>query len=263
MAICAAALVFQTLQLLQLPFNLPLALLVFCATLCSYNFHYLIAGSFISQRQFTEQLRKKKAAVFTMIAGAIGLLLLVKPSQVSITDLGIAVLLTLVYSIPLLPFKQVAFTRKAGFLKTLLLAFTWMFVTAYLPLSQHHLQFTTGGLLIITKRFLFVLMLCILFDNRDVAVDEVYGLHSLATDLKPKTMQWLITTVFALLFILNFFLGRYGGVQKGAVTALQVSAMITLVVYFFSRKKQGYFFYYFIVDGMMVLMTLLTTIASI
>ena len=119
-----------------------------------------------------------------------------------------------------------------------------------------------AGILILAKRFLFMLMLCILFDNRDITVDKVHGLHSLATDLSPKTMQWLIYIVFALLFALNFFLGSYG-VTGRQVAALQLSAAATLMVYFLSKKKQGYFFYYFIVDGMMLLMVLLTTIASI
>ncbi len=201
-------------------------------------------------------------AGFFLLLGGVGACYFYFASHLSIVDAAVACLLTLSYSLPLLPFKQLAIVRKAGFLKTILLAFTWTFVTAWLPLADQNLHFTVIGILIMAKRFLFMLMLCILFDNRDIAVDKVHGLHSLATDLSPKTMQYLIYAVFVALFALNFFLGRHGLTAK-QVAALQLSAIINLLVYFFSTKKQGYLFYYFIVDGMMVLMVLLTTMASI
>lgn len=250
------------MQVLQLPVNYHLIAFVFFATLCSYNFHYILAGYLGKPKPFLTLLQSKQAAMLFLLIGVAGALFFFFQSNISIVNALLACLLTLVYSIPLLPFKKLAFTRRAGFLKTLLLAFTWTFVTAYIPFAQYSATLTTLGILIIAKRFLFMLMLCLIFDNRDVTVDKVHGLHSLATDLSPKTMQWLIYSVLALLFILNFFLGKYG-LDSKQVAALQLSAFITLMVYFFSRKNQGYFFYYFIVDGMMVLMTLLTTIASI
>lgn len=242
--------------------NYHLLAFVFCASLCSYNFHYILAGGLGSKKLSLALLYSRYTAVFLLLTGVTGAIVSFGSTHISALNVVIAVLLTVIYSVPLLPFKQLAFTRKAGFIKTLLLAFTWMFVTAYLPLAEYHLQFSVQGILIMAKRFLFMLMLCILFDNRDVTIDKIHGLHSLATDMPPKMMQVLICSVFALLFVLNFFLGRYG-VDARQVAALQLSAFITLIVYFFSRKKQGYFFYYFIVDGMMVLMALLTTIASI
>lgn len=201
--------------------------------------------------------------MIAFFSGLVGAIMVFNRSGISHVNMFMAFLLTLLYSVPLMPFKHLHFTRKAGFLKTVLLAFTWAFVTAYIPLAEYSVQFSTAGLLIFAKRFLFMLMLCILFDNRDVKVDKIMGLHSLATDLKPVVLKRLIYLVFALLFILNFFIGQYGGVDSRQVFALQLAALITLLVYYFSLKQQGYFFYYFVVDGMMILMTALTSIASI
>jgi len=250
------------MQLMHLPVNIYLVAFVFFATLCSYNFHYILAGAYKQQRISIQLLYNRYTAVLVALCGITGVLLFLKQANIPSIDVAIAFVLTFVYSIPLLPFKQLAFTRKAGILKTLLLAFTWMFVTAYIPLSTSHLQFTDTGLLIMAKRFLFMLMLCIFFDNRDIAVDKIHGLSSLATHLSANTMKWLIYSVFAALFIINFFLGK-NGIDHRQVIALQLSAIINLVVYFFSLKKQGYFFYYFVVDGMMLLMTLLTALATI
>ncbi len=201
-------------------------------------------------------------AVLFLLAGATGVLLFFYKAHISAANVAVAFLLTFVYSIPLFPVKALAFVRKAGFIKTLLLAFTWMFVTAYLPLAQYGAAFTTAGLLLMAKRFLFMLMLCILFDNRDIAIDKMHGLSSLATRLSAAQMKWLIYCIFILLFGINFLIGHYGA-SPLQVLALQAAAFINLIIYFFSLKKQGYFFYYFIVDGSMVLMALLTTVASI
>lgn len=230
--------------------------------MASYNFHYILAGAIGKQKLSVSLFTNRPSATACLIAGATGAVILFLPAGISLLHAAVAVLLTAIYSVPLLPFKQIDFARKTGILKTVLLAFTWMYVTAYIPMAQLGLQWSSLGILLLAKRFLFMLMLCIIFDNRDVTVDTINGLHSLATDLPPKMLQAVIFIVFIFLFVLNFFLGQYG-VEARQVAALQLSAFITLLVYFFSRKKKGYFFYYFVVDGMMILMTALTTIASI
>jgi len=250
------------MQLDHLPVNFYLIAFVFFATLCSYNFHYLLGYFSVHRNISISLLYNRYTALLVLLAGGIGVLLFFSAAHIRFQNVVLAFLLTFLYSLPLLPLKRLAFVRKAGFLKTILLAFTWMFVTAYLPLSQNNAAFTVTGLLIMAKRFLFMLMLCILFDNRDVKVDKIRGLSSLATDLSPHVMKWLIFGVFAMLFLINFLLGGHG-VSGRQVFALQLSAIINVVIYFLSKKEQGYFFYYFVVDGMMVLMTLLTTIASI
>ncbi len=247
---------------MHLAINFYLIAFVFFATLCSYNFHYLL-GYYSSGNKITfTNLSNRYTALLVLMVGGIGILLFFSAAHIRLLNVVISFLLTFLYSLPLLPVKQLAFARKAGFLKTLLLAFTWMFVTAYLPLSQSEVAFTTAGVLLMIKRFLFMLMLCILFDNRDVTVDKIRGLSSLATALSANTMRWLIVIIFLLLFIINFLLGQHG-ISTRQLLALQLAASINMIIYFLSTKKQGYFFYYFVVDGMMVLMTLLTTMASI
>lgn len=137
-----------------------------------------------------------------------------------------------------------------------------MFVTAYLPLAQHKLQLTKAGITIMTGRFLFMMILCILFDNRDAAIDKIKGLHSLSTDLSPLFIKWLLYVLFGLLFICNFLSGQFS-ISLSQTIVLQVTGVITWIVYFISLKKQGYYFYYFGVDGLMFLSALLTTMASI
>lgn len=250
------------MQLLNVVVNYSLITFVFFATLTSYNFHYILAGALGKKTVSYSLFTNRPSAAFFLLLGFTGAVISYFNTHITFGNVILSVLLTSIYSVPLLPWKELGFTRKAGIIKTLLLAFTWMFVTAYLPMAEHEMQYSALGKLILIKRFLFMLMLCILFDNRDVKVDQVNGLHSLATDLSPTMMRWLIFIVFMLLFSLNFFFGKHG-ISNSQVLALQLSSLATLAVYFYSLKKPGYFFYYFIVDGMMILMTVLTTIASI
>jgi len=235
---------------------------VFFATICSYNFHYLMGGIFVEQKFSWSFLYSQYQRVLFMAVGGIGAWLFFSAVHVKPVNAAIAFLLTFLYSVPLIPLKQLDFTRRAGFVKTLLLSFTWMFVSAYMPLSRFNIQFTTGGWLMMTSRFLFMLMLCILFDNRDRLIDRKYGLHSLSTDLPPKLMRRLIYGLFALLFITNFLFNQHG-ITLLQTAALQLTGLITMAFYIFSNKKQGYYFYYFGVDGLMILSALLTTVVSI
>ena len=171
-------------------------------------------------------------------------------------------LLTCLYALPLLPFRPFYFLRKAGVLKTFLLAFTWAYVTVFIPLQKTYLLLSNAELFVFTRRFLFMLMLCIIFDNRDKAVDKIRGLHSLTTDLKPVHLSIFIYLIFVTLFTTNFLYGHYGLTFSQSV-ALHISTVALLAVYFYSLKKRSYLFYYFFVDGMMLFSALATYIATI
>jgi 4-hydroxybenzoate polyprenyltransferase len=171
-------------------------------------------------------------------------------------------LLTLLYTIPLLPFKIFHIARKAGLLKTFLLAFTWAFVTVYIPYKQTPTGNFITLIMLFNNRFLFMLMLCIIFDARDTRVDKIRGLQSLTTIIKPATVQYIMLGIFAA-YILNGIVLRVYYNEVMQIIALLVTGVVTAVVYFFSLKKQGYFFYYFLVDGLMLFSALATYVASI
>jgi len=262
-AFCAVALSFQTGQLLHVEIPAFLYGFIFFATLCSYNFYWILSRfAFAANVPVVAFLKKEAMGIALFVISSIGLVICLGMYSVPLIHVAIAVLLTVVYSIPLLPFTFLHFTRKAGVLKTVLLAFTWAYVTAFLPLQKDWMLLNSADLFILTRRFLFMLMLCIIFDNRDEAVDKIRGLHSLATDLKPNQLLLLIAVIFIILFGTNFLSVNYG-ITLAQSIALQTSTIALLVVYFFSTRKQGYLFYYFIVDGMMLFSALATFVAGI
>ncbi len=262
-AVCAVALTFQTALLLKIHIDLFVYSFIFFATLCSYNFYWILCKlSFTSQKNIPDLLRKETTGFLLLIISSIGMFFCFLKSSIPLHFVITAVLLTVLYAIPLLPVPFLKFTRRAGVLKTVLLAFTWAYVTVIIPLQKDYSLLDGADFFIISRRFLFMLMLCIIFDNRDKELDKIRGLRSLATDLKPLTLRILIYLIFVLLFTSNFFFRNYGITLSQSI-ALQVSTVALLAVYFYSNKKQGYLFYYFFVDGMMLFSALATYIAGI
>ena len=262
-AFCAVALAFQTVLLLHLSATIFLYGFIFFATICSYNSYWLLS-KYSLQTGFSVSafVQKEIGKIFLLALTAAGLLASYLQLHLSLYVIIPTVVLTVLYALPLLPLPFMRIARKLGVLKTTLLAFTWAYVTAFIPMQKTGFHFTDVELFILTRRFLFMLMLCIIFDNRNIAVDKIRGLHSLATDLSAKIMRWLIYSIFIILFASNF-LSRYYGVSIKETIALQVSTIALLVTYYYSTRKQGYLFYYFLVDGMMLFSALATYIASI
>lgn len=262
-AVCAVALSFQTSQLSGITVDPFIYSFIFFATLCSYNFYWILSKiNFAGQASMATVLLKESAGFLLLLISGVGLTVCFFQSTLNLTYVLVAIALTVIYSVPLLPVKIIQFTRRLGVLKTVMLAATWAYVTAFLPMQKAFHLLDNADLFIISRRFLFMLMLCIIFDNRDKAVDKIRGLRSLATDLRPAAMNWLIYLIFFLLFTSNFFYRNYG-ISLGQSIALQVSTLALLVVYFFSTKRQGYLFYYFLVDGLMLFSALATFIGSI
>ncbi|MEP7110596.1 MAG: hypothetical protein ABI760_21565 [Ferruginibacter sp.] len=262
-AFCAAALSLQTLQLLSLRFNVYLLAFIFFATLCGYNCYWMVSRfSFNGHTTLIPFLRKSVSGVFMLLSAVAGMLFSMTHLHLVRYNILLTFILFCLYAIPVMPIKQLHFIRKAGFLKTILLAFTWSIVTILIPLQVSFREMGHAALLIFINRFLFMLMLCIIFDKRDAAVDKIRGLQSLATVIKPLLLHCLFGLIFISYTWITYTMKAYG------VTMLQVAALIgtgliTLCAYIGSLQKRGYLYYYFLVDGLMFLSALLTGLAGV
>ena len=262
-SICAFFLCWQSYILLHIPVQFDVCLLIFFATLGSYNFYWLLSKyHFNDKRGLADFFTKNISNVLVLMSAAAGVFFLRHLLPAMLQEIIVAVILTLAYSIPLWPVKSLAFTRKAGLLKTVLLAFTWTYVTIVIPVEQASLPWNWQVSLLFTARFMFMLMLCIIFDSRDVKVDKIRSLSSLATVVSRKTLGILIMAVLSVYLAAGFALRFY--FESGAqVFSFLITGLAVLVVYRLSLKKQGYFFYYFLVDGLMLFSAITTILASI
>ena len=157
-AFCAAAMCFQTAILLQLQTDYWLLSFVFFATLASYNSYWLLSkkifGTVFYQSLF---FKKERFKIILLAVYFTGLFICYTLTSLTINLIWPALLLNILYVIPLLPFKALRFTRRMGFLKTGLLAFTWMYVTAFLPLLKPVSSLTGIETALLLNRFLFML----------------------------------------------------------------------------------------------------------
>jgi 4-hydroxybenzoate polyprenyltransferase len=262
-AFCAVALCWQTVVLLQLSHRFWLYLFVFFSTLSSYNFYWLLSKySFSYYSSFYTFIQKNRSYVFLFFVAALGMAIAFWHISYLFSYVVIAVLLTLIYSFPLWPFAFAKQLRQWGVLKTGLLAFTWAYVTTVLPAIGDPDAKINGIILLFSARFFFMLMLCSIFDQRDIRVDKMNGLSSLATDVSPASMKLIMFFCF-IGYMLAGFVIRYSFGTNLQMAAFALTAGIVWWVYKLSLKKQGYWFYYFVVDGLMLLSALLTLMASL
>jgi 4-hydroxybenzoate polyprenyltransferase len=265
-ACCAVSLCFQTNVLLHIAHNEMLYGFIFFSTLCSYNFYWLLSKFYFSNRKFDLLFIKREFTFFLIfIVAAICTCYFVLQLPWLLTFIAVGLIFTLLYSLPLWPFSFTKKLQHTGFLKTILLSFTWAYVTALLPvLDVYDVNFTLTPyiLLLFASRFFFMLLLCIIFDTRDISIDKINGLHSLATDVSNKKLRIIVAVVY-FLHILSalFFCFYYSNIPQGI--AFIFIAIVFLIIYTQSLKNNNYVFYYFGVDGLMLLSAMSSFIAGL
>jgi 4-hydroxybenzoate polyprenyltransferase len=261
-SICAVALCFQTSIFFQTEFTGWFYIFIFFSTLCSYNFYWLLSGFSFTYKKATPFLKKQYSNLIVFVLSLIGTAISVMHVLPLLPFITLAALLTILYSLPLLPVKIFQAARKAGVFKTILLAFTWTFITVLIPYQLVKAGDTITAVIVFSSRFLFMLMLCIIFDARDTAIDKIRGLQSITTMITPQTIKFIMHFLFAAYILNAFAVGIYIRELK-QISALLITGAAVAVVYRFSLQHQGYFFYYFLVDGLMLFLAIASYVATI
>jgi 4-hydroxybenzoate polyprenyltransferase len=264
-ACCAVGLCFQTNLLLHVPHNQNLYGFIFFSTLCSYNFYWLLSKFYFSNKKFDCRFLKKQFTFFFIFSvAAIGSFYFVWQLLSLLPFIAIGVFFTLLYSLPLWPFSFTKKLQQAGLFKTVLLSLTWAYVTTFLPVlvtSNNNFTPTLAVLLLFAARFFFMLLLCIIFDTRDISIDKIHGLHSLATDVSKKKLRTILVLVYFLHIFMALLFCFYYANLKQAVAFIFVG-IVFWILHVQSLKNKSYVFYYFGVDGLMLLSAVTSFIAS-
>ncbi|MBC6492232.1 UbiA family prenyltransferase [Flavihumibacter stibioxidans] len=262
-AVCAVALCMETSILLGLPFNsLNFYLFVFGACLAQYNLHYFFKQEtgFPSVRQEWSHRNRQVQRVLL----ATGLLVMLTTvwrleSRHFIVLLVLAVLASL-YSFPLLPFYKKRL-KDHGILKISLLALEWTLVTVWFPADQAGID-PTSYWLVFLRRFVFMFVLCLLFDIRDQESDSTAGIRTIPVRLGIKKSYRLADLLLLVFLALSVWqLVRTG--QFPYFNAMLLSALLTKWIMEFSKKINNDYVYLAGVDGMMLLQAFLVIVGSI
>ena len=263
-ALCAVLMVHQTNRLLHLQYSfLPCFLFVFFSTMCSYNFHwFLTPGTQTEQIRISWTQRHKVMHMVLYIAGAIGAGICALRFLQHWFWLGIAVLLTFLYSAPKIPFYPFTLLRKIAVGKTIFLAFVWMYVTTLLPVIFSGAAWGAEHSLFCASRFFLIYAICIIFDYRDRPSDKKEGIKSMITALSEQGINRLFFTSLALFALCTAALLRYG-FRVPVVLALLLPGLITGLLYSYAKGSRSDYLYYFVLDGLMMFSALFTSFMSI
>ena len=256
-ACIAIVMIWQTNALLHVQdVNRIYYFFVFCATMCSYNFHwYLTPADYSTSERIMWGARHKGLQLGLCAVGGIGALYgfwLLKEHWLALSG---AAILTFLYSAPKLPQKAFIWLRRIAIGKTIFLTTVWIYVTTVMPVLIEKIPYSHDILLFALHRFFLVYSLCMLFDYRDLESDKREGIRSLITWLTPRNLRRLYFTSLILSAI--FALSLYP-VDNWLLTAILLApVVITTLITRYTLKNRSDHYYYFVVDGMVMLSSLL------
>ncbi len=260
-ALCAIAMCLETNILLKLPLNsLGFYLFVFGATLVQYNLHYVSKTAAIdgSPRLHWSKHRKKTHYILILLGTAMiiyGLITFPLHHYIVLIILGIV---SFLYSFPFVPTKSGRKRLKDfGLLKITTLSLMWTLVTVWFPVNMLPFDHTAFAF-VFAKRFIFIFVLCLVFDIRDATVDSRHGIRTMPVMFGSKGSYLLGYALLALLVVIN--IAEYYLIGNDYLWAFLCSIMVTGLVVRYSEKNNSDITCLFGIDGMMLLQAILVII---
>lgn len=263
-ASCAVAFCMETNIVLGVPFNhFSFYCFVFGATLAQYNLHYIAKKVAVkNSERLTWSLQNKNIHLILLLAGATLILYSffsfhLKHYAILICLGGIAFL----YSFPFLPFGKRRRIKDYGFLKIITLSLLWTLVTVWFPVNNMDVA-TPVFIFVFVKRFIFMFILCLLFDMRDIEIDSNQQINTLAVILGRKK-SYLLAYILLIVFLILSFLQYQYYPQSAFIGAMLISAIATFFAIEITKKSNSDFVYLAGIDGMMLLQALLVYLFSL
>jgi 4-hydroxybenzoate polyprenyltransferase len=254
----------ETNLLLHLPLNnIGFYFFVFGATLVQYNLHYMVKKTAI-QGSTRFQWSKRNVNVHKILAG-IGLILIIAGlfsfqlrHFIFLLLLGF---ITLLYSLPVLPFKTRKRLKDFGILKIITITLLWTTVTVWFPVSQA-LYTDISFLLIFFRRFIFIFILCLVFDIRDTEIDSRENRRTIPVIIGAKK-SYLLCYILLILFVALSVVQYINIPDIVQLNAMLLSAGATFIMIEYTKRNTSDIAYLASIDGMMLLQAALVMIGSI
>ena len=158
--------------------------------------------------------------------------------------------------------------RNIGWLKPFIIGFVWAGLVNIYPMMfytiEHEQVYVPDiiGILLFIKNFMFVTVLCIMFDIKDYAADHNLQLKTFVVKAGLRKTIFFILIPLSLLGLSSFVL--YGIVRHFSVLkiALNVIPFLLLIMVAYSlHKRKSIFYYLIVIDGLMLVKALCGIIA--
>jgi hypothetical protein len=153
--------------------------------------------------------------------------------------------------------------RKIGWLKPFIIGFSWAGLATIYPAIFYYVEnnaiqdyFLVRGLLFL-KNFMFVTVLCVMFDIKDYADDFNQQLKTfvVSAGLRRTIFRIIIPlTIFGLASFLGYAFNRQFGTGKILLNIIPFIGV--LIVAYSLRVRRSIYYYLIVVDGLMLLKAL-------
>jgi 4-hydroxybenzoate polyprenyltransferase len=263
-ALCAVAMCIETNLLLHLPLNSTgFYLFVFGATIVQYNMHYLYKTTAVGgSRRLAWSLQNKPVHKILIVAGLAMIIYSLFGFHLRhFLILLVFGLMAFLYSFPFLPFAGRKRIKDYGLAKIITLALMWTLVTVWFPVDQASITGLSFQLIFI-RRFIFIFILCLVFDIRDRQIDSEHNISTVAVKLGVKKtyhLCYILLGLFAALSVIQFI--YYNDLVQ--LTAMLLSAAATIIPIEMSKKNNSDMLYLAGIDGMMLLQAFLVIFAEL
>lgn len=244
-ALAVFSLVRITELYLDLPFNKNLDFFIFFGTITGYNFIKYAGIAKLHHRSLTKNL--KIIQFFSLICFLLSLFFASKLKLQTLFYFLPLSLLTLLYAIPFLNgFSKNL--RNIGTIKIFIIALVWALTTVLLPVVDVQKSIEIKTVLLIMQRFLFVIVLTIPFDIRDIRFDY-RSLQTLPQVLGIERAKKLGFVLLGITIVLEFFVTP----NVNFKTVFLIIFFILLTLLQRAKRKQMKYYASFLVEAVPIL----------
>lgn len=250
-ALAVYALSWLTLLQFGIPYDENVLNFIFFASITGYNFVKYFGLAKFHHRGLAQWL--KTIQVFSGICFIIMTYYALKLELKTLLYIGFFGLTTFLYAIPIIPKKifidKQKNLRSIGGLKVYIIAIIWAGVSVFLPLFNNQFEITDDVIITTFQRFLFVLVLMLPFEIRDLNYDGL-KLATIPQKIGVKQTKLVGMLLLVLCYTLNYYKDDLH--IRSLLSSLIISS-ITLLFLVFANQNQNKYYSAFWVESLPVM----------
>lgn len=260
-AFAATALTWVTYIQLDFAYNKNLLCFVFFATITGYNFVKYFGLAKFHHRSLAVWL--KVVQIFSLLAFLAMCYFAFYLQIETLMLIGVLGLMTFFYAIPIMIPKKYLIDnqknlRQIGGLKVYVIALVWAFTSVFLPILNNAVYFSVDVVIMIIQRFLFVLVLMLPFEIRDLIYDSL-KLATIPQKIGIKKTKMIGVLLLMLFVLLDYFKDELS--ERVLLSTITIS-VITLVFLLFSNKNQSKYYSAFWVESLPIVWLIILLLLS-
>ncbi len=252
-AVCAFSQVLFTYHMFPFPVNFrnnSYLIFVMLATFLQYNVqrgYHIVNQSNMDSPRSRWTLRHKKTMLYCIAVSLIIVLFLC--NDLSYLSIGIMVGAEIVSTLYYLqPFNL----RRHGYIKPFLISAIWVISCGLVPLIENDLL-TVHSVWFLASQFVFISVLCMLFDIKDNDADYLSGVNTYANRY-GVTITKVICALMVICGFTCFYIFKHDTASLWQSIILRTLLIGTIL---YTNETRHSFYYYLWVDGLLILQTVL------